>query len=120
MLHVEQYRNPSGPPIGTPSPGIGALMGDETGGNIPGSIVAEIHKVIIVMAPNIALAQKMVSTEQNKSKNPGGFVVGSIMAFKWGMTMANCMTNPITNKTLVKNKDGASLPNMHLPLHKKA
>ena len=59
MLQVEQYRYPKGPPMGTCSPGTGALMGDDTGGKIPGSIMAEIHKVITVKAPKTVLNQKM-------------------------------------------------------------
>ena len=50
MLHVEQYRYPSGPPRGIIppegmlSPGGGGRMGLETGGSIPGSVVAVFHR----------------------------------------------------------------------------
>lgn len=50
MLHVEQYRYPSGPPNGIQPPagieseGGGGRIGDELGGNIPGSDVAVFHK----------------------------------------------------------------------------
>ena len=45
ILQVEQYLYPKGPPIAVPSLGIGAFTGLLTGGNIPGSVVAQIHRV---------------------------------------------------------------------------
>ena len=50
MLHVVQYRYPSGPPNGIVPPagiesdGGDGRIGDELGGNIPGSVVAHFHR----------------------------------------------------------------------------
>jgi hypothetical protein len=38
--------------------GNGALTGLETAGIIPGSIMAETHSIMMLKAPNTALAQK--------------------------------------------------------------
>ena len=57
MLHVEQYRYPNGPPKGNLSSGTGALIGDDTGAIIPGSIIADIHNVITVNVPKTTDAQ---------------------------------------------------------------
>ena len=55
MLHVEQYRYPSGPPngivppLGIESGGGGGRLGEDIGGIIPGSDVAQIHNDVNAM-----------------------------------------------------------------------
>lgn len=50
MLQVEQYLYPSGPPNGIVPPagmesfGGGGRMGEDIGGNMPGSVVAHFHR----------------------------------------------------------------------------
>ena len=65
MLHVLQYRYPKGPPMGMCSGGTGARSGLDTGGMIPGSIKAVIHRVMTVKDPRITQAQKTVSVDKN-------------------------------------------------------
>jgi hypothetical protein len=89
-------------------------MGDDTGGKIPGSIMAEVHKVMTVMLPKTTLAQKMTVVEKYGSGSSNSTTRNC------GRTTQKWRTYPTKSRTLVKNKLGASLPNMTFPEHKKA
>ena len=60
-MQVLQYRKPRGPPMGViPSLGIGALTGQETGGRIPGSVVAVFHNVTRVEIARSVTARTVI------------------------------------------------------------